>query len=124
MFEWIPVVGKRRLVRRILHAEEPSMRLPLRAVAGIFVVFTSAASGQAITSYVTINQPAEKGEPDKIVCKKEEQIGTRLGTKKLCLTVSEWNQRALAGRAEAERLQMGVCVPGAGCAEEGPGEPF
>ena len=100
------------------------MRLSLRAVAGTLVIYASTASGQAVTSYVTINEPAIKGEPDKIVCKKEETIGTRLGTKKLCLTVSEWNHRANAARWETERLQMGVCVPGAGCAIEGPGEPF
>ena len=36
------------------------MRLSLRAVAGTLVIYASTASGQAVTSYVTINEPAIK----------------------------------------------------------------
>ncbi len=88
-------------------------------------MFASVAPAQ-ISSYQTSRPAAVTGNPDKIVCQKEEKIGTRLGATKVCLTVSEWQSRAKIHREQTERIQMGVCVPGGG---EGPcntakGEPY
>lgn len=54
----------------------------LRAIASAGILFSASVAAQS-TSYET-NRPAPaQGEPDKIVCQKQEQIGTRLGAKKV-----------------------------------------
>ncbi|MFP5329347.1 MAG: hypothetical protein ACLGHC_04325 [Alphaproteobacteria bacterium] len=88
------------------------------------LMFVASASPAQVSSYETDRPARVKGDSDKIVCQKEERIGTRLGAKKMCLTVSEWNQRAKIHREQTERMQMGVCVPGEGSCNDRKGEPF
>lgn len=88
------------------------------------LVFVATTSTAQVSSYVTDKPAPIKGDPDKIVCQKEEKIGTRLGAKKMCLTVSEWQQRAKVHREQTERLQMGVCTPGEQSCNDRKGEPF
>jgi hypothetical protein len=81
-----------------------------RIVALLALIVPAAAPAQDITSYRTNNPSTIKGDPDKVVCEREETIGTRLGAKKVCLTVSEWNERAKADRDQTERVQAGTRV--------------
>jgi len=85
-----------------------------KAIAAAAVLATTAASAQMITSYRTNNPALVKGDSDKIVCKKEETIGTRLGTKKVCLSVADWNALAQENRERTERIQSGTCQAGEG----------
>lgn len=61
-------------------------------------------------------QPAQDGQPqaaapvvaneaDKPICKKEQQLGTRLGGKKTCKTKAEWDEFYRQQRAETEQMQ-------------------
>ena len=83
-----------------------------KAIAAAAVLATTPAPAQMITSYRTNNAAEIKGDSDKIVCKKEEQIGTRLGSKKVCLTVADWNALARENRERTERIQSGTCQVG------------
>jgi len=56
----------------------------------------------------------EKAEVNRVVCKKEEQIGSRLGAKKVCLTVQQWQERAAEDRNQLERVQQGARAPTSG----------
>ena len=47
-----------------------------------------------------------KSEVNRIVCKKQEEIGSRLGAKKVCLTVKQWQDQADASREDIERIQQ------------------
>jgi hypothetical protein len=81
----------------------------LKGLGLVSVAIAGAAIAQ-VTSYET-NRPAEiKGDPDKIVCKKQEKLGTRLGEKRVCLTVREWREVYEADREITERIQSGVRV--------------
>ena len=52
--------------------------------------------------------PAAKLNPlDKVVCKTEEVIGSRLNTQRVCMTVREWQEQAEANREATERMQLG-----------------
>jgi hypothetical protein len=93
-----------------------------RALAAFAVLFATAAPAQVITSYTTNNPTATKGDADKIVCKKEEKIGTRLSAKKVCLTVAEWQAREGIAREHTERIQGGT--PSCGNPPCLSGEPF
>ena len=82
------------------------------------LMISSAATAQPVTPYRSQNEPPTKADANKIVCKKQETIGTRLGAKKVCLTVSEWDTRAKDDRERTERVQSSTCQVGEnqGCA--------
>lgn len=85
----------------------------LRIIAAAAVLLASAAPAQ-VTSYTSNNAPPVDGESNKIVCKKEEKIGTRLAAKKVCLTVAEWNALTRANRERTQQIQAGTCQTGEG----------
>jgi hypothetical protein len=80
----------------------------LKGLAAIALVLSTTAPAQIITSYSTSNPAPIKGDPNKIICQKEETIGTRLGEKKVCLPVAEWQARQQADRDQTERVQSGA----------------
>lgn len=86
----------------------------LKSLAGLALVYATATSAQSI-SYATNNPSVMKGDPNRVVCEKEEKIGTRLGGKKVCLTVAEWRMRQEADQDAAQQLQAATRVP---CFEE------
>lgn len=86
----------------------------LKSSAALALLFASGAGAQSI-SYVTNNPSLVKGDPNQLVCEKEEKIGTRLGGEKVCHTVAEWNQIHEGNRENAERLQMGARGRCEGC---------
>lgn len=47
----------------------------------------------------------DEGETNKVVCRRVEAIGTRLGSKKVCRTKAQWDQEAAANRQDLERSQ-------------------
>lgn len=59
---------------------------------------TQAPQIQAVAS-------TDKSDVNRIVCRKQETIGSRLGAKKVCLTVKEWQERTAADREETDRVQ-------------------
>jgi hypothetical protein len=59
--------------------------------------------------------PSNKRDPNKMVCENEEVIGSRLATKRVCMTRAQWAERQRADRALVERSQTGSCERQAGC---------
>lgn len=76
------------------------------------LVISCAATAQPVTPYQRQDASAAKTDDNKIVCKKQETIGTRLGAKKVCLTVSEWAVRAHDDRERTEQVQSSTCQVG------------
>jgi hypothetical protein len=70
-------------------------------------VFTATAATAQVTAY-TASDGTKTNDPDKVVCQKEEQIGSRLGGKKTCLTVRQWEERKQADRLQTEEVQAGA----------------
>lgn len=85
-------------------------------VASVLLVTATPAAAQDPASPAPVPNASASAKTDvnKIVCKKEEQIGSRLGAKKVCLTVKEWQERADADRTETERIQQGARAPSSG----------
>jgi hypothetical protein len=69
-------------------------------------LLATAAPAQ-VTAYKASDGNSAKS-PDKIVCQREEEIGSRLGGKKTCLTVREWDARKQADRLQTEEVQAGA----------------
>ena len=51
-------------------------------------------------------QPAASvANPNEVVCQKEEEIGSRLSSHKICHTRSQWQQLRLSDRSATEHVQ-------------------
>lgn len=52
------------------------------------------------------------GSPDEVVCQKEEVIGSRLATRRVCLTRAQWAERQQAERDMIAQQKNGPCLGG------------
>lgn len=53
------------------------------------------------------NAPAKKAlDPNEIVCEKQEVLGSRLASQKICHTRAEWAELRRNDRQEIERVQV------------------
>lgn len=51
---------------------------------------------------------AKQDDPDKKICERVEETGTRLGGRRVCKTKAEWAAERAASREEIERAQRNV----------------
>ncbi len=63
----------------------------------------------------TAMEAAYAKDANRMVCHYEDVPGTKVGGHKLCGPQSAWEARRAEAREQVEKIQMGVCVPGAGC---------
>lgn len=75
--------------------------LPIALVA----LVSAPVSAEAVPNE-TIVVVTDKNELDRVVCEREEQIGSRLGARKVCKTVREWQEQQRVQREEVERVQQ------------------
>ncbi len=80
--------------------------------AGVAVAMPAAA--QTTVQPQPVQTATAKSDVDKLVCKKEEEIGSRLAAKKVCLTVQQWQERTTEDRQQLERVQQGARGPSSG----------
>ncbi len=52
-------------------------------------------------------QPAKpaKNDPNRMICEKIEQIGSRLATKRICMTAAQWEEKRRLDREGLENAQ-------------------
>jgi hypothetical protein len=74
-----------------------------------FLLFAAAAGEQPAAA------PASY-DGDKVVCKRIDQTGSRLGSKRICMTRNEWAEKERSDQQELKRMQAnsGRC-PGGSC---------
>lgn len=77
-------------------------------IALLLVTAVPVAAQPAPTQASQPTKPAVKSDMDRMVCEKEETIGTRLGTRKVCKTVREWQEQRRVQREEFEKVQQVV----------------
>ena len=68
---------------------------------------TALLAGFAFTSAVA-QKPASapaKADPNQKICEKVEITGSRLATKRVCMTRRQWDDTRLQDRQEIERIQ-------------------
>jgi hypothetical protein len=45
-------------------------------------------------------------DPNEVICQKQEVLGSRLGSKRVCLTRLQWAERRSEDRKDLERAQV------------------
>lgn len=70
------------------------------------VVAFGATSAVAQVTYIESARPATNvKDPNKLICQRVEQIGTRLGARRVCLTALQWEEQRREQREDLERVQ-------------------
>jgi len=53
-----------------------------------------------------VTQPVKKDPLDKVVCRTEQTLGSRLGGHRVCATLREWQEQAQESRDALEKIQQ------------------
>jgi hypothetical protein len=78
------------------------MKLTMFLAATLLVSTTAAAQ---VTSFES-NIPVQRGhDPNRVVCEVDQTTGTRLGARKVCKTVAEWQQMRTEHRETVEDFE-------------------
>lgn len=74
----------------------------------IFILLAAAAPAAAQNAPTAAAAPAAtRADPlDKIVCRTEEGLGSRLNRKKVCMSLRDWRDQADDARNATERMQQ------------------
>lgn len=85
----------------------------------IFLALAASAVTPA-TAQITFGdtapaQPAnaKAKDPNKVICERQEEMGSRLGGKKVCKTAAEWQEERAAQRRVLEDTQRQATSTGA-----------
>jgi hypothetical protein len=77
---------------------------------GLAVLVASPVSAENPGS---VSQPANQPkspDPGEIICQKQEVLGSRLATRKVCMTRSQWAESKRLDRQDTEKAQANPCL--------------
>ena len=67
----------------------------------------AAAMFSAMPALAEKNEQSSKDrDPNQVVCEKIEVVGSRLSTKRMCMTRAEWAEKRRLERMELDRAQV------------------
>jgi hypothetical protein len=72
------------------------MRVAVAAIAMLGLFSTPVIAGE---------KRADAKDPNRIICEKQEIVGSRLATKRICMTAAEWQAKRLEERQSLDRAQ-------------------
>lgn len=73
------------------------------------LIFGAVAAAPAVPAQAG-QRTTTAADPNQKVCQVITPVGSRLATKKVCLTRQEWEDRKLRDREATERAQTQLCV--------------
>ena len=76
------------------------MKTMVLAVVAVLATTPAVAAPKKIEKIAT-------GDPNRVICKYQEVLGTRLRTEKRCMTSQQWYDVYLDDRKTVERVQGG-----------------
>jgi hypothetical protein len=85
----------------------------LKSAALVLMIALSAPAAAQITFQEPTAPPApaqaKAANPnDKIICERQDEIGSRLGGKKVCKTAAQWQEERRTERNDLEKIQQVV----------------
>lgn len=72
---------------------------------GALLAASAAGAGAQVTTMETATPSAKKGHLDRVVCERQETTGTRLGARRVCQTVAQWEAKRREHREHTEKVQ-------------------
>jgi invasion protein IalB len=61
-------------------------------------------------SQPTGQQTAQK-DPNRVICQRVEEIGSRLASKRICMTAQQWDEQRRQDRMAVQNLQQRENIP-------------
>ena len=75
------------------------------STVGLVVGLSAPAAAQTQTTAPASERQSAGRNPNEVICQRQEVIGSRLGTRKVCKTRAEWADSRVQDRQELERVQ-------------------
>ena len=86
------------------------VRTNLRTAAAPLMLGGAApVLAQAAPAQTPSGQPetaSARPDPKEVICEKVKEMGSRLATKRVCMTRAQWDERRLLDRQELEKVQV------------------
>jgi len=83
------------------------------------ILISSAALAAPVNAQTAPADPASTSaptgtlkNPNRMICEKQEELGSRLGGKKICKTAQEWQEWRQQNRDQLETWQRQLTSPG------------
>ena len=87
----------------------------LKQLTALALVAVCSAPLAAQASSIESSRPAAKPrDPNAKICEKIEVTGSRLGSRKICMTAEQWARQRQDNRDDLERAQKNVGIINAG----------
>ena len=69
-------------------------------------MISAAVAALGTTAAVAANPASKKQrDPNEVVCEKQQELGSRVAMKRICMTRAEWAERRRLDRSEIEKAQ-------------------
>lgn len=69
----------------------------------------------AVAQTTPAQEKPKKGDPNEVICERQQELGSRLATRKVCMTRAQWEEQRRSDRDLVTRSQINSCVRAAGC---------
>ena len=83
----------------------------LIALAGTALVAATPALAQIVPADQATSAQKPK-DPNRIICERDEETGSRLGAREFCKTAAQWDALRHANREQVEDWQRQLTSPG------------
>jgi len=80
------------------------------AAALLATALPAAAQTQAPTQAA----PTKNTDPSRIICEKQQETGSRLNSKKICMTAAQWEEQRRRDRESLQDAQQRSLEPNSG----------
>jgi hypothetical protein len=87
------------------------VRIASMVIAGTMLCASAAAvAGQTPSTTVssptpTVETKGKIADPDKIICEKQEVLGSRIAVRRVCMTRAQWADQRAQDRQEIDKVQ-------------------
>jgi hypothetical protein len=78
------------------------MRVAICIIAGLALIPAAGAAEE--------KSPAPK-DPNRVICERQGEVGSRVATKRVCMTAAEWEIRRREDREALEKAQLNRTNP-------------
>jgi len=100
----------------ITSALRPLALVPVSVALFVAVPLAAQAPVEpAAGSGTTTASPRPERDPNEMICERQEVTGSRLGSRRVCMTRAQWAQQRRDSKDLVDRSQLGSCLRQAGC---------
>ena len=91
-----------------------SVKTVLAGAVGMALVFGAAPALAQAPGTDSSNPAAKNKDPNRIICEKVQETGSRLNARKVCMTAQQWEDQKRRDRQYTEDAQQRSLEPNSG----------